>query len=40
MRAASGVDAMLKANDYPQRTLFTRIKPAAANHMITEEMAA
>lgn len=38
MLAASSVDAMLKAKDYKEGTLFARIKQAAADHLITSEM--
>ena len=40
MLCASAVDAMLKANGYKDGVLNARIKDAAANHLITEEMSA
>ena len=40
MLAASSVDAMLKAKGYKDGSLYTRIDQAAANHVITAEMAA
>lgn len=40
MLAASAVDAMLKAKKYTDGSLYTRIDTAAAEHVITAEMAA
>lgn len=40
MLCASAVDAMLKEKNYKEESLFTRIDSAAANHLITKEMAA
>ena len=40
MLAASAVDAMLKAKNLKDGSLFARIDQAAANHLITPEMAA
>jgi hypothetical protein len=39
MLAASSVDAMLKAKGYKEGTLYTRIKKAEEDHLITAEMA-
>lgn len=39
MLAASAVDAMLKAKDLKEGSLFSRIDKAAADHLITSEMA-
>jgi hypothetical protein len=39
MLAASAVDAMLKAKDYKQGSLYSRIDQSAADHVITPEMA-
>lgn len=39
MLAASSVDAMLKAKGYKDGSLYARIKEAAQDHLITEEMA-
>ncbi|MFP7754144.1 DUF4145 domain-containing protein [Thermodesulfobacteriota bacterium B35] len=39
MLAASAVDAMLKAKGLKEGSLYTRIKKAAEEHLITEEMA-
>ncbi|TAL74802.1 MAG: DUF4145 domain-containing protein [Rhodanobacter sp.] len=39
MLAASAVDAMLKAKGYSDGSLYSRIDGAAANHLITSEMA-
>ena len=39
MLSASSVDAMLKAKDYRDGTLYTRINAALGDHLITEEMA-
>jgi len=39
MVAASAVDAMLKAKGYEEGSLYARIKQAAADHLITNEMA-
>jgi hypothetical protein len=39
MLAASAVDALLKAKKYEKGTLNERIKQAAADHVITEDMA-
>lgn len=39
MLCASAVDAMLKAHGYKGGTLYQRIDKAAAEHLITEEMA-
>ena len=39
MLAASAVDAMLKAKGLTDGSLYKRIKSAAENHLITEEMA-
>lgn len=39
MLAASAVDAMLKAKDYRQGSLYARIDKAAGDHLITKEMA-
>lgn len=39
MLAASAVDAMLKAKDYKVGSLHARIKQAAEDHLITEDMA-
>jgi hypothetical protein len=38
--AASAVDAMLKAKNYKEGTLYSRIEQAAKDHLITNEMAA
>jgi hypothetical protein len=40
MLAASAVDAMLKAKNYKDGSLYDRIKQAADAHLITPEMAA
>jgi hypothetical protein len=40
MLAASVVDAMLKAKDYREGSLYARIDKAAAAHPITSDMAA
>ena len=40
MLAASSLDSMLKAKGYTDGSLYTRIDKAAADHIITEEMAA
>lgn len=40
MLTASAVDAMLKAKGLKEGSLFKRIDTAAANHLITDEMAA
>jgi hypothetical protein len=39
MLSASAIDAMLKAKGYKDGTLYSRIKKAAEEHMITESMA-
>lgn len=39
MLAASAVDAMLKAKDYKEGSLYSRIDKAAAEHVITADMA-
>jgi hypothetical protein len=39
MLAASSVDAMLKEKGYNEGSLYTRIKQAAKDHLLTEEMA-
>ena len=39
MLAASAIDAMLKAKSYREGSLFSRIDKAAADHLITAEMA-
>lgn len=39
MLAATAVDAMLKARGYPSGTLNQRIEKAAADHVITADMA-
>ena len=39
MLAASSVDAMLKAKGLVEGSLYKRIKSAADNHLITQEMA-
>ncbi|MBI4608491.1 MAG: DUF4145 domain-containing protein [Candidatus Rokubacteria bacterium] len=39
MLAASAVDAMLKAKGYKEGSLYNRIDKAAADHVITKEMA-
>jgi hypothetical protein len=39
MLAASAVDAMLKAKDYRDGSLYSRIKLAADDHLITSDMA-
>ena len=39
MLAASSVDAMMKAKEYTEGSLYTRINKAAQDHLITEEMA-
>jgi hypothetical protein len=39
MLAASAVDAMLKTKDYVEGSLYSRIKLAADNHLITPDMA-
>lgn len=39
MLTASAVDAMLKAKGYTDGSLYTRIDKAAADHLITEDMA-
>lgn len=39
MLSASAVDAMLKAKSYTEGSLFARIDKAAADHLITQEMA-
>jgi hypothetical protein len=39
MVAASSVDAMLKAKGYKEAKLYTRIKKAEEDHLITREMA-
>jgi len=38
--AASAVDAMLKAKDYREGSLYARIDKAVADHVITREMGA
>jgi hypothetical protein len=40
MLAASAVDSMLKAKGYVEGSLYTRIDKAAADHVITADMAA
>jgi hypothetical protein len=40
MLAASSIDAMLKAKNYKEGSLYSRIDQAAADHLITAEMAA
>lgn len=40
MLCASAVDAMLKAKNYVEGSLYTRIDKAAAEHAITQDMAA
>lgn len=40
MLAASAIDAMLKNKGYEQGTLYSRIKTAAEDHLLTAEMAA
>ena len=40
MLAASAVDAMLKSRGFKDGTLYSRIDQAAANHLITPDMAA
>ena len=40
MLAASAVDSMLKAKNLTKGSLYTRIDQAAADHLITKEMAA
>jgi hypothetical protein len=39
MLAASAVDAMLKTKGYPKGSLYSRIKQAADDHLITADMA-
>jgi len=39
MLAASAVDAMLRIKGYVEGSLYARIENAAANHLITAEMA-
>ncbi len=39
MLAASAVDAMLKAKNYKEGSLYKRIDQAAKDHLITEDMA-
>ena len=39
MLAASAIDAMLKAKDFREGSLFARINQAATDHLITPEMA-
>ena len=39
MLAASAVDAMLKCKDYKDGSLYSRIKKAAEDHLITDDMA-
>ena len=39
MLAASAVDAMLKAKDYTEGSLYSRINSARDDHLITPEMA-
>lgn len=39
MLTASSVDAMLKEKGYTEGVLFSRIKQAAADHLITDDMA-
>jgi hypothetical protein len=39
MCSAGAIDAMLKSKGYKEGTLYNRIDAAAANHLITEEMA-
>jgi hypothetical protein len=39
MLTASAVDAMLKAKDYTEDGLYSRINQAATDHLITDEMA-
>jgi hypothetical protein len=39
MLAASAVDAMLKARGYREHSLYSRIDKAAAEHLITPDMA-
>src|ERR1700731_4214427 len=39
MLAASAVDAMLKAKNYRDGSLYSRIDKAAADHVITQDMA-
>ncbi len=39
MLAASAVDAMLKAKEYREGSLYARINQAATDHIITEDMA-
>ncbi len=39
MLAASSIDAMLKEKGYKDGSLYDRIKQAAKDHLITEEMA-
>jgi hypothetical protein len=39
MLAASSVDSMLKAKGYQEGSLYNRIEKAAADHLITREMA-
>lgn len=38
MLAASAVDAMLKAKNYTEGSLYARIDKAAADHVITDDM--
>lgn len=40
MLTASAVDAMLKAKGYTEKSLYARIDKAAADHVITSDMAA
>jgi hypothetical protein len=40
MLAASAVDSLLKAKGYDSGSLYSRIDKAAADHLITTEMAA
>jgi hypothetical protein len=40
MLCASGVDAMLKIKGYTEGSLYSRIEKAAADHLITPDMAA
>lgn len=39
MLASSAVEAMLKANDYRDGRLYDKIEKAAADHLITQDMA-
>jgi hypothetical protein len=40
MLAASAIDAMLKSKGYTDGTLYSRIKNASANNVLTDDMAA